>query len=82
MAGHVDPLPGIQSSHEAPREEEGRDEKEHIDAAGHPAQPHVVRHDEEHGEGAQALDVPTANSARCRHGCSQGAAGVAERAST
>lgn len=72
VAGHVDPLPGIQPSHEASREEERRDEEEDVDAAGHPAQPHVVGDGEQHGKGPQPFDVPPTGGGRLGHRCSQG----------
>ena len=49
--------------HERERKQESRDEEKNIHTAGDFADPHVVKHHEKHGEGAQTLNFG-AESAR------------------
>ena len=49
--------------HERERKQESRDEEENIHTTGNFANPHMVKHHEKHGEGAQTLNFG-AESAR------------------
>ena len=49
--------PAVGRADELAGQQEARDDEEHVDAAGHPAEPHVVDDDERDGDRAQALQL-------------------------
>ena len=62
VAEEIEGFAFVDLAHEGEREQEGGDEEEDVHAAGDFADPDMVKHHEEHGEGAQALDFGAESS--------------------
>ena len=62
VAEEIEGFAFVDLAHEGEREQEGGDEEEDIHTAGDFADPDVVEHHEEHGEGSQALNFRAESS--------------------